>query len=200
MGLVHTHSCTRPYQGGERDHHADTADRRLQPTAHSILDETFTAENGLSADVAIIVPEGASSERPLGVLLFFSADLENWAYVEEFLQERLIDELSVSPDRVLTTGLSGGSDFAASFHFHTELRYDGGGGVLCGGDVPRLKGGVCEPTEDPEVAPAPTARARYAPQGPGPRRSEPIMGAPLSAQATSPRSRGRSGKLPWSAS
>ncbi len=48
-----------------------------------VLDETFTAENGLSADVAIVVPEETSSEKPLGALLFFSADFENSYYYDE---------------------------------------------------------------------------------------------------------------------
>lgn len=169
-------------------------------TAPTVLDETFTAENGLSANVAIVVPEDKGSGTPLGVLLYFSADFENWNYVEEaelhadiaaehnlvvasmaspkagsdsgcwwapqvqdnaayvqdFLQKRMIDELGVSPERTFTTGTSGGSDFAASFHFHTDYRYGGGVVARCGGDIPRLNGGGCEPTVDPEPAPKPT--------------------------------------------
>lgn len=78
------------------------------------------------------------------------------ACVEEFLQARLVDRLGVDTDRVFTTGLSGGSDFAASFHFHTDYRYSGGAVALCGGDIPRLNGGSCEPDTDPDPAPAPT--------------------------------------------
>jgi hypothetical protein len=169
-------------------------------SSYDVLDETFTAENGLSANVAIVVPENTDSTRPLGALLYFSADFDNseyvdqaelhaevaaehnlvlasmaspsagddsgcwWApqgedntdYADEFLQERLIGELGASADRVFTTGLSGGAGFASSFHFFTDYQYSGGAVMLCGGDVPRLNGGGCEPQEDPEAAPAPT--------------------------------------------
>ncbi len=80
---------------------------------------------------------------------------DNTAYVEEFLKERILGELGASSDRVFATGLSGGSGFASSFHFHTDYRYSGGVVMLCGGDVPRLNGGACEPSQDPEAAPAP---------------------------------------------
>lgn len=170
------------------------------PSTPTVLEETFTAENGLSAKVAIVVPEDAESSRPLGALLFFSADFDNsqyveqaelyadvalehnlvlasmtspkagedsgcwWApqvedntaYADEFLRERILDELGASPDRVFVTGLSGGSGMASSFHFHTGYQYAGGAVMLCGGDVPRLNGGGCEPDEDPAAAPAPS--------------------------------------------
>ena len=68
----------------------------------------------------------------------------------------------MDPERVFTTGLSGGSDFAAAFHFHTDFRYAGGAVALCGGDVPRLNGGSCEPEGDPAAAPAPTSLSQEA--------------------------------------
>ncbi len=46
-------------------------------TGATVLDETFTADNGLSAPVAIVVPEQTGDKRPLGVLLYFSADFDN---------------------------------------------------------------------------------------------------------------------------
>ena len=169
--------------------------------SQTVTDETFTSENGLSADVALVVPDddesGASAS---GVLLFFTWDFgnseylkqaklhaeiaqehnlivasmaspkasgdsgcwwapqveDNAAYVEEFLKERLIGDLGVDTERVFTTGLSGGSDFAAAFHLHADYRYGGGAVALCGGDIPRLNGGGCEPESDPDPAPAPT--------------------------------------------
>lgn len=80
---------------------------------------------------------------------------DNVAYVAEFIQQRLIDELRVDPDRIFLTGLSGGSDFAAAFHFHTDYRWRGGSVALCGGDVPRLNGGNCAFETDPPAAPVP---------------------------------------------
>ena len=177
-----------------------------------IVDETFTSDSGLTAKVALVVPEQTNGSAPPGVLLFFTEDFgnngyrkqarlhaevaqahglllvsmaspdapgdegcwwapqvkDNAAYVDEFLQVRLIGDLGVDPNRVFTTGLSGGSDFAAAFHLHTGYRYSGGVVALCGGDIPRLNGGGCDPEKDPEPAPAPTglsaadlSRVRY---------------------------------------
>lgn len=80
---------------------------------------------------------------------------DNAAYVAEFIQQRLIDELRIDTDRIFLTGLSGGSDFAAAFHFHTGYAWRGGSVALCGGDVPRLNGGNCAWETDPEPAPVP---------------------------------------------
>lgn len=164
------------------------------------LDETFTDSAGLSAKVALVLPEEEPDGAAPGVLLFFTWDFgnqeyfdqaelhaelaqehglivasmaspktpgdsgcwwaprveDNAAYVDEFVQARLVDELGIDTDRVFTTGLSGGSDFAAAFHFHTDYRYGGGAVALCGGDIPRLNGGGCEPDIDPEPALTPT--------------------------------------------
>lgn len=75
-------------------------------------------------------------------------------YVEAFVQRRLVEEQGVDPTRIFTTGLSGGSDFAAAFPYHTGFRYGGGVVALCGGDVPRLDGGDCAVEADPPPAPA----------------------------------------------
>lgn len=162
------------------------------------MDETFTDDAGLTANVAIIAPDDLP-EAP-GILLFFTWDFGNseyleqaelhaeaaqehglvlasmaspkapgdagcwWAprvedyssYVDQFVQERLVAEFGVDTGRLFTTGLSGGSDFASAFHYHTGYRYSGGAVALCGGDIPRLNGGGCEPDIDPDPAPAPT--------------------------------------------
>ena len=81
---------------------------------------------------------------------------DNAAFVDQFVRERLVSGLGVDPERVFTTGLSGGSDFAAAFHLHTGFRYGGGAVALCGGDVPRSNGGACDPEADPEEAPSPS--------------------------------------------
>ncbi len=164
-----------------------------------ILDETFTSDQGLSARVALVIPEGTGDGASPGVLLFFTWDFgdaayrkqarlhaaiaqehnlvlasmaspkaggdsgcwwapqvqDNAAYVDEFVQRRLIQELGVDPSRVFTTGISGGSDFAAAFHLHTRYRYHGGVVALCGGDIPRLNGGRCEPESNPAPSPVP---------------------------------------------
>lgn len=169
-------------------------------TSGTTLDETFTADNGLSAKVALVVPDSTSDGSAPGVLLFFTEDFgnsgyldaaelradiaqehnlilasmaspaapgdsgcwwapqveDNAAYADEFVQQRLVGELGADPERVFTTGLSGGSDFAAEFHFHTDYRYGGGVVALCGGDIPRLNGGGCEPDTNPDPAAAPT--------------------------------------------
>jgi hypothetical protein len=164
----------------------------------NVLDETFTSDDGTTASVALVMPEGTSD--PAGVLLFFTWDFgnsayyeqaelhaeiaqehglivasmasprvsgdsgcwwapqvqENAAYVDEFVQERLVDRHDVDTERIFTTGISGGSDFAAAFHLHTAYRYGGGVVALCGGDIPRLSGGSCEPESDPEPLLAPS--------------------------------------------
>lgn len=81
---------------------------------------------------------------------------DNAAFVAEFIEQRLIGELRVDPERVFLTGLSGGADFAAALPYHTDFTWGGGVVALCGGDIPRLNGGSCATEQDPEAAPAPT--------------------------------------------
>ncbi len=82
---------------------------------------------------------------------------DNAAYVAQFVADRLVGELRIDPDRVFLTGLSGGADFAAAFHYHTGFAYRGGSVALCGGDLPRLNGGNCGMEIAPPEAPAPEA-------------------------------------------
>lgn len=101
------------------------------------LEETFTDSAGLSGRIALVLPEEKEGASDPGVLFFFTGDFGDSEYVEEFLQKRLVGELGVDPERVFTTGLSGGSDFAAAFHFQADYHYRGGAVALCGGDVVR---------------------------------------------------------------
>lgn len=76
----------------------------------------------------------------------------NAQYIDAFLKDALA-RYPLDPNRVFTTGLSGGADFAAALFFHTGFRYGGGVVALCGGDVPRLDGGDCDAEIDPPAAP-----------------------------------------------
>lgn len=80
---------------------------------------------------------------------------DNAAYVAEFVEQRLIEDLRIDPERIFLTGLSGGADFAAAFHYHSGFAWRGGSVALCGGDIPRLNGGNCDFEVDPEAAPIP---------------------------------------------
>ena len=101
----------------------------------------------------LVIPDSPSDQPPLGVLLFFTEDFGNSGYLKQAsLHADVAKEhnlvlasmaspaapgaLGVDTERLFTTGLSGGSDFAAAFHLHTDYRYGGGVVALCGGDIP----------------------------------------------------------------
>ena len=121
----------------------------------------YLEEASLHADVAkehnLVLASMASPDAPGDAGCWWAPQVEdNAAYVDEFVQQRLVGDLGVDTERLFATGLSGGSDFAAAFHLHTDYRYGGGVVALCGGDIPRLNGGGCEPEANPDPAPAPT--------------------------------------------
>ena len=121
----------------------------------------YLEQASLHADVAkehnLVLASMASPDAPGDAGCWWAPQVEdNTTYVDEFVQQRLVGDVGADTERLFTTGLSGGSDFAAAFHLHTDYRYGGGVVALCGGDIPRLNGGGCEPEADPDPAPAPT--------------------------------------------
>lgn len=89
------------------------------------------------------------------------AAVKNARYVDSLVQD-ILGRYGLDPERVFTTGLSGGADFAAAFFVHTGFRYGGGVVALCGGDLPRLDGGDCAAELDPPPAPIDQTSARAA--------------------------------------
>jgi hypothetical protein len=114
------------------------------------LHQPLAAEHGL-----VMVSMATPSTPGTDGCWWAPAVEDNVAYVTEFIQQRLIRDLRINTDRIFLTGLSGGSDFAAEFHFLTDYAWRGGSVALCGGDLPRLNGGNCEWEIDPPEAPIP---------------------------------------------
>ena len=110
--------------------------KRPEPPVQGAIDASFTDDVGTTGRYTLIVPPTAGASP--GVLLADPEDAGRdpcwWApevernahYVDRFITDVLIPTYAIDPNRVFLTGLSGGSDFAAAFPYHTGYRYGGG--------------------------------------------------------------------------